>query len=526
MFIKRNKKKVGDKTYVTPLLVRSVKKKGKNPEHETIANLSKWPEELVTEFEKLLKGGKVSNLDEFKHGQGKSCGGLLVLYEVCKRIGIEKALGSDMKSRLALLMIIGRILTQGSRLHLIKSFVPNQAVEEVLGLKDFSEDDLYDALTWLSDNQEKVEKKLFHERGGSQTITDLYLYDVTSSYFEGTQNELSDYGYNRDGKKGKKQIVIGLLCDTEGYPLSVQVFKGNTNDTKTVCDQLKKLKKNFGVKRLVLVGDRGMIKRTEIEKINEFEWNYITAITKPQIETLLNSGILQLSLFDEKVMEAEYEGCRYIYRKNPVREKEITKNRESKIACLRELATKKNNYLETHKKSTLEAAVKAINGKISKLKLSKIVKCEGSGRKIELTIDGAELRNRGRLDGCYVIKTDLLKTDKEIIHDSYKSLSEVELAFRTFKTGLEEVRPIYLRKEKRTRAHVFICMLSYMVVKYIWDRTKELEYTREFIFKTLDNIQYINYKIDETTLKLLPRTYQEAQQAILDKLKIKLPTNL
>lgn len=526
MFIKRNIKKVGDKTYVTPLLVRSIKKKGKNPEHETIANLSKLPEDLLKEFEKLLKGGKVRSLEDFSHDQGKFCGGLLVLYEVCKRLGIDKALGKGDKAKYALLLIIGRILAQGSRLHLVKSWSIDQAIEEVLDLKDFTEDDLYNTLTWLSENQEKLEKKLYKRRNKRETVSDIYLYDVTSSYFEGTQNELSEYGYNRDGKKGKKQIVIGLLCDAEGYPVSVQVFKGNTQDPKTVYEQLKKLRAVFGVKRVVLVGDRGMIKKAEIEKISEFEWDYITAITKPQIETLLKAGILQLSLFDEKIMEVENEGCRYIYRKNPVRAKEISDNRESKTASIRGLVDKKNNYLATHPKATVPAALKEINKKIKKLKLNSVISCEETERKLTIKVDQEELANKSRLDGCYVIKTNGFEIPKETIHDRYKALSEVEFAFRTFKTALEEVRPIYLRKEKKTRGHVFVCMLSYMIVKYIWDKTKELGYTREFIFSTLDSIQYINFTLNNSTLKLLPKNYQKHQQEILDKLEIKLPTNL
>ena len=527
MFIKRNVKKVGDKTYITPLLVRSIKRKGKkNSEHEIISNLSKWPEALVIEFEKLLKGGKVYNLDQFSHDQGKFCGGLLVLSEICKRIGITKALGQSEKAKTALLLIIGRILAQGSRLHLVKSWSPDQAIEEVLDIKDFDEDDLYETMDWLSDNQEKFEKNLFKSKNKQETASELFLYDVTSSYFEGTENELSDFGYNRDKKKGKKQIVIGLLCDTEGYPVSVKVFKGNTQDPKTVYDQLKTLKEVFGVNRVVLVGDRGMIKKAEIEKINEFEWNYITAITKPQIETLLKGEILQLNLFDEKVMEVEYEGCRYIYRRNPVRVKEIKDNRESKINSIRELTTKKNTYLATHQKATVPAALKEINKKINKLKLKNILSCVETDRKITINVDQEELANKARLDGCYVLKTDAFEMPKETIHERYKALAEVEIAFRTFKTSLEEVRPIFVRKERRTRGHVFVCMLAYMVVKYIWDKTKELGYTREFILKTLDSIQYINFSVEGVNLKLLPKNYQEHQQAILDKLKIKLPVNL
>ena len=525
MYIQRNKKNVHNKIYYSILLRHNYRENGK-VKHKTISNLSSWPKELIDQFELLLKGGKVTKLKDLKHKQGKAYGAIKVILEIAKRLGVVKALGKTKQAILCLLMIMGRILTNGSRLYLC-NWALDEAIEEVLKISKFDEENLYEALDWLCENQKKIEKKLFKLRKKEKT-EELFLYDVTSTYLEGKKNELSDWGYNRDGKTGKKQIVIGLLTDKEGTPVSVEVFKGNTQDTQTVLPQLKKLAENFGIKKVVLVGDRGMIKSEQIKNINEKKWQYITAITKPQIEKLMKEKILQLELFDEDLCEIEYDNIRYVLRMNPHRKKEMAKTRNSKKEYINKKITKKNKYLNEHPKASVECGIKEINKIINKLKLSKIMKLKSSKRKISYHINKAELAEQSRLDGCYVIKTNVPSSqlEKEIIHKRYNDLAEVEKAFRTIKTGLLEIRPLFLRKENRTRGHVFICMLSYMITKYIWDKLKDLNLQQEFIFQTLDRIHYIVYNFENEEIKVLPSEYSEAQNKILTKLNIKLPNKL
>ena len=523
MYVIENKKRVKNKVYTSTLLVEGYRE-GSKVRHKTISNLSSWPKELVKELKLLLKGGKVMSLEDLRYGQGKSCGGLIVIYEICERLGILKALGRTRKAQLSLLLIMGRILTQGSRLHLV-SWSKDEAVEEVLKVKDFDEDDLYDTLDWLSDNQEKIEDKLFRHRKTGE-ISDIFLYDVTSSYLEGEKNELAAYGYPRDKVKGKKQIVIGLMMDKDGYPISVEVFKGNTQDPKTVLNQLKKLKYRFGVKRVIFVGDRGMIKSEEIKEISEFKWHFITAITKPQVKTLIKEGVIQIGLFDEELAEARDKEYRYIFRRNPDRAKEIALNRASKLEYIEKKISWKNGYLLEHRRASVEVALRDVKRVIEKLKLTEIVDVEIEGRQLKLSVDEERLEEVSRLDGCYVIKTDVFDLDKEIIHDRYRDLSKVEEAFRQMKRALEEIRPIYVRKEKRTRGHVFVCMLAYMVVKYMWDELKGLEFTERFIFNTLEKIEYAVYKIKDKEVKMVPYKLLSHQQQILNKLGIKLPHRL
>lgn len=524
MYIQINTKRVGNKAYHSTLLLES-KREGKKVKKRTIANLSSWNKELVEEFRLLLNGGKVTKLENLRHGQGKSCGALITIYEICKRLGILKAVGKSRKAQLTILLIMGRILTQGSRLHIVRSWAKDEAIEEVLNIKHFDEDDFYKTLDWLAENQEGIEDKIFKYRNRGE-ISDIFLYDVTSSYLEGTDNELAEFGHNRDGKRGKKQIVIGLMTDKEGYPVSVEVFKGNTQDPKTVFSQLRKLKARFGVKKVIFVGDRGMIKKAQIEGINEFKWNFITAITKPQIRKLVNAGVIQMGLFDDKLVEIEHEGFRYIIRRNPERAREIRANRESRQKYIIKYVNKKNLYLHEHKKAKVEVAVKNINKEIRKRKLVGIIEIKAKERHLGFCINKGALDEAGKFDGCYVIKTDVLNLGKETIHERYKDLSQVEQAFRTMKTTLEEIRPIFVRKESRTRGHVFICMLAYMVTKYSWDNLKRLGFTQDFIFETLDRIQFISYKFQDRVIKVLPNELLEHQRLIIDKLRIKLPQKL
>jgi len=263
--------------------------------HRIISNLSKWPDDLISGFERILKGGKITSVSDLQFTQGKSVGAISAVMEIAQCLGIKQALGNSKQGHLALFQIAGRIITQGSRNYLANEWVKNQAVESVFNMGDFNEDSLYDNLDWLAKNQDTIERKIFNYRSKDKAIKEVFLYDVTSSYFEGDKNELADYGYNRDKKQGKKQIVIGLLTDKDGYPLSIEVFKGNTGDTKTVSNQLQKLKENFGVERVVFVGDKGMIKSIQIDEITsqEYKWNYLTTITKQQIETLIPDYALE-----------------------------------------------------------------------------------------------------------------------------------------------------------------------------------------------------------------------------------------
>ena len=418
------------------------------------------------------------------------------------------------------------MIDQGSRLSAVRLAQTHAACDVLDIRRGFDENDLYGNLRWLADNQQKIEKALFFVRR-KETKPELFLYDVTSSYLEGTKNYFGEYGYNRDGKKGKQQIVIGLLCDEFGEPVSTEVFAGNTQDPQTFASQVRKAAERFGCERVTFVGDRGMIKSPQIEELPE-GFHYITAITKAQINSLIDQEVIQLGLFDEDVCEVEDNGIRYILRRNPFRVKEINESRTSKRNSVEKLLKKKNLYLGEHKRAKVETAIKDVSKKIEKLKIDKWLRVKSEGRTLELEVDNKALEEASVLDGCYVIKTDLPKqaADKQVIHDRYKDLTEVERAFRTFKTDFLEVRPVYVQTEKSTRGHVLVVMLSYLIVRILWRAWQRFDLTVEEGLKQLSTLCSIEMKVkNQGSCLKIPRPRETSRQ-LLKALDIRMPTVL
>jgi DDE family transposase len=462
----------GGKTYTRHLLRESYRAHGKVL-HRTIANLSHCSAAEIEAIRLALRHKQdLENLgtvqDAVTLKQGVSFGAVWTVYHVARRLGIAKALGTTREGKLALWQVIARVIDQGSRLSAVRLAMSHAACD-VLGLDTFDEDTLYENLDWLAGAQAAIEDRLFVQRTKTKPVS-LFLYDVTSSYLEGTHNALAAFGYNRDGKKGKLQIVIGLLCDEEGHPVSIEVFPGNTPDPHTLAAQVAKLKGRFGVQEITFVGDRGMIKSQQIEDLAQQGFHYITAITKPQIEKLLRTGTFQMDLFEQELAEVlADEGVRYVLRRNPVRAQEVRENRQAKLATLQALVAKHNHYLKEHPRADAPGAVQKLVARANTLRLSDWVELTGEERAITLTVNASRQQEEAKLDGCYVLKTDLTPSQapKEIVHDRYKDLASVERAFRSCKTVHLEVRPIFLRLEERTRAHALVVMLAYQIIRYL-----------------------------------------------------------
>ena len=484
------------KSYTRHLLRESYREQGK-VKHRTIANLSSCTPEEIAAI-RLALGHKhhlaelVNLKDDVRLEQGLSVGAVWTVFSVAKRLGIVDALGSGRAGKLALWQVVARVIDQGSRLSAVR-LAQSHAACDVLNLRKFNEDDLYDNLDWLRENQAKIEDRLFEKKNGEQGKEEqqLFLYDVTSSYLEGTENELSAFGYNRDKKKGKRQIVIGLLCDGEGTPLSIEVFKGNTKDPQTVGAQVEKVVQRFGGGEVTFVGDRGMIKSEEIKDLNKAGFHYITAITKPQIRKLLRDGVIQMALFDEQLAEVETgEGIRYVLRRNPIRMQEVRQTRQEKLRAVEEEVKERNQYLAEHVRAHVEVARRKVHEKIEQLKLKGWLRERVDGRVIELAQDSGALAQEAQLDGCYVLKTDVKKeaASKETIHDRYKDLALVEWAFRTSKTVSLEVRPVHVRTASHTRGHVLVVMLSYLIVAELARCWREMEVTVNEGISQLDTL--------------------------------------
>jgi Transposase DDE domain len=474
----------GGKTYTRHLLRESYRAHGKVL-HRTIANVSHCSEAEIEALRLALRHkGELEHLgtiqDAITLRQGLSFGAVWTVYHVARRLGIEKALGTTREGKLALWQVMARVIDQGSRLSAVRLAMAHAACD-VLGLEPFDEDALYENLDWLAGAQAAIEDRLYVQRQKT-TSASLFLYDVTSSYVEGTQNELAAFGYNRDGKKGKRQIVIGLLCDEDGSPVSIEVFPGNTQDPQTFAAQINKVKARFGVHAITFVGDRGMIKGQQIEDLANQGCHYITAITKPQIAKLLRTGTLQMDLFDQEVAEVlADEGIRYVLRRNPVRAQEVRDTRHAKLATLQAQVAKQNQYLTDHPRANAQGALQKLVAKAEKLRLADWVELTVEERSITLAINEDAQQEAAKLDGCYVLKTDLTpqQASKELVHNRYKDLASVEQAFRTCKTAHLEVRPIFLRREARTRAHAFVVMLAYQIIQYLTACWSTLDITVE-----------------------------------------------
>jgi hypothetical protein len=457
------------------LLRESYREDGK-VKKRTLLNLSDWPRERVEGLRALLKGGVVMppGSEPLQVIRTLPHGHVSAVLGVIGKIGLDQLLGpqANRPRDLVLAMIVSRIIAPASKLATTKGLNPVTATTslgQVLGLGEVAYDELYQALDWLLARQPAIETALArrHLKGGT-----LVLYDVSSSYVEGRCCPLAKRGYNRDGKKGKLQIVYGLLCAADGCPVAVEVFDGNTGDPKTLAVQIAKLKVRFGLAHIVLVGDRGMITQARIrEDVVPANLDWITALRAPDIKALAEDGKLQLTLFDERNMAVitspDFPGERLIVCRNPELAAARTRKRNDLLeATQRDLAAIKERV--ERKRTPLHGADKigiAVGAVLGRHKMAKHFQIEIADDRFAFCRNEAEIAAETARDGIYVIRTNLpadAMADPQVVA-SYKSLSQVERAFRSIKTVDLEIRPIYHWLEDRVRAHVLLCMLAYHV---------------------------------------------------------------
>ncbi len=511
------------------ILLRECYREAGTVKKRTLANLSKLPQETIKQIRAALRGQSMV-IEEAVCGA--IYGVLFVLNELAKQLGLYSALGQSRMASLAIFLVLTRIAHQGSRLGAVR-WARDHAVTEVLGLNYFDEEDLYEALEWIASQQAAIEDKLYktYVKQTGQTSV-LILYDVTSSYLEGEQNELAAYGYNRDGKKGKKQIVIGLLTATDGEPLSIEVFEGNTCDSETVESQVDKLVDRFKVNNIVFVGDRGMVKAEGKKYLKSAYFKYITALTDPQIRNLMRQKVIEPDLFDEQVVEVSYEGKRLILRCDPTTQRKERYRREDKIQRLKAQVAERNTFVEQSKRAKPKAGLTNLQEWSKRHKIASFVELKLNGRKIECIIDAEAKKEDQLLDGCYCIESDVKKEhlNKDEVHDRYKDLQEVERDFRKLKTACLEVRPIFVRKDKRTRGHVFISMLSLKIVRLMEKRLKQVfgttdentqSETIESALMALSRLSLHHYQVDGQQIPMLPRL-DSRQEQILSALQVKI----
>jgi len=516
------------------ILLRESVRNGTTIRKRTLANLSQWEPARIDALRRALRG----EFDHLPTGEpvcGPVFGVLYALKHVADDLGISSALGHTRSGKLALFLLLARVAHRGSRLSAVR-WAQQHAVSELLGLSHFDEDDLYATLDVLAQRQERLEQQLYRRyvvRRGSTPL--LFLYDVTSSYLEGEQNDLAAYGYNRDGKRGKPQIVIGLLTDEAGEPLAVRVFAGNTADPTTVPTQLTILKERVRVDDIVFVGDRGRVKAKGKAALSVAGLRYLTALSDPQVRRLLKREVLQLDLFAEQVCEGQADGKRYILRKNEAEARTARHRLDDKLSTLQALVAARNTKVATSPRCQPAAGLKALQTWVKRYKLSHLVSLGLDERQLTLMIDTAAHEQALQLAGCYVLETDVPAEllDTQTAHDRYKDLACVEQDLRTLKTGLLEVRPIFVRKDNRTRGHVFVCLLALQLSQELQRRlattygtTKDDPHgvTLHDALDTLHRLCLLTYPLDDThSVTRLPRP-DDQQTRLLQALQVPLPS--
>ena len=474
------------KTYVTHLLRHTYREDGK-VKHLTVGNLSDLPDDLIGAIRRRLAGEPLpAENDDFEIVRSLPHGHVAAILGTLRKIGLDRLIASTRcrEAQLVTAMIVLRIIAPGSKLANLIGMQPETAehtLADELQLGDIQTPELYKAMDWLLARQKRIEKKLAKKHLQEGTVV---LYDVSSSYYTGRQSQLIMMGYSRDGKPGEPQIVYGLLCAPDGCPIAISVFSGNTADPTTFTAQVNTIRQRFGITRVVLVGDRGMITSKRIDEdlrdVEGLDW--ITALRNNSIKKLVKQETIQLSLFDERdlaeVTSADYPGERLIVCRNPLLADERARKRQELLAA----AEKK-----------LDAVVKAVSrakqplrgkGEIG-LRVGRDLKNTKMKKHFELTIEDhtfsyrrldEQIAQEAALDGLYVVRTSLSRetlTAEQTV-STYKDLAQVEWAFRSLKTIDLQVRPIHHWKDDRIRSHVFLCMLAYYVEWHLRGALSEL----------------------------------------------------
>jgi len=458
------------------LLRESYRQRGK-VKKRTIVNITNWPVALVEGLRILLRGGQaIENFEQSFHIlRSRPHGHVAAVYTTAGKLDLEKILSSDpCPERAAVMaMIVARILEPRSKLATARELAEETCCSTLaahVGIEQVTEEHLYKAMDWLLERQEQIEKQLAdkHLKEGS-----LVLYDVSSTYFEGQSCPLAQRGHSRDGLKDRLQIVFGLLCSPQGCPVAVEVFEGNTADPKTLGKQIEKIRKRFGMLKVVLVGDRGMITQAriteELQDAEGLEW--ITALRSNQIRKLKEKGTIQLSVFDKmdlaQIQDGDYPGERLIVCRNPLLAQERKRKRQ-------ELLEATDHELDKIVAAT-QRDKRALKGKDAiGIRVGKLIGRYKMGKQYKITITDTGFAYERRqdsidaeamLDGIYVIRTSV--AEKELGASdavrAYKSLSQVERAFRSYKSVDLKVRPIYHFLADRVKAQVFLCVLAYYV---------------------------------------------------------------
>ena len=470
------------------LLRESYREAGK-VKNRTLANLSSWPEAKVEALSRVLKGQPPTAAAEgtFEITRSLPHGHVAAVLGMLRRLGLEELIDPEPSRHrdLVAAMTVAQVIDPGSKLAIargLRDATASSSLGEVLGAGGCDEDDLYAAMDYLRSRQQRVEDALAarHLPGGT-----LVLYDVSSAAFEGRTCPLGAVGHPKDGVRGRLQIVYGLLTSPQGIPVAIEVFKGNTGDPVTVAAQVEKVKDRFGITKVVLVGDRGMLTAARLrEDVRPAQLDWITALRAPQVKKLVRDGALQLTLFDvqdlAEITSPDFPGERLVACMNPFLEAERARKRESLLQAT-EAELGKIAAAAGRARQPLRGTGKImlrVDRVLNRRKVGKHFRIDIGDDHLSYARDQDSIAAEAALDGIYVLRTSVAAADLDSpqIVSSYKALAQVERAFRAFNTDLD-IRPIRHRTEDRVRTHVFLRMLSYYITWHMQARLAPLLFT-------------------------------------------------
>jgi transposase len=485
MHVVTTERRSGEAVYNATLLRRSYRQDGK-VKKETLANLSHLPPEAIDAIRRVLRGETLMSVDDaFAIERSLPAGHVNAALAMARRLGLAGLLDARAcrERDLCMAMIVGRVIAPASKLGMVRALGQSTLAEE-LGVEGADEDDLYGAMDWLQERQARVEDRLARRH---LSDGEMVLYDVSSSYFEGRSCPLAKLGYSRDGKRGLLQIIYGLLCDMAGRPVAVEVFTGELHDDKTLPSQIEKLKGRFGLSRVVVVSDRGMVTAANIELMRGQEGvDWITALKAPTIKKLARSGVFQPSLFDEQNLATitapdDFPGERLIVCRNPLIAAQRARTREQLLAAtekdLAEIAKRVQN-------GTLHGADQiglAVGPAVKRYRMKKHFQLTITDTTFTYERKREQITTEAALDGFYILRTSLASETlaEEDVVRAYKNLEQAERAFGSFKGPDLQIRPIHHHLEDRVRAHVLICMLAYYLTWHLKAAWKPLLFTDE-----------------------------------------------
>ena len=463
------------KVYRHPWIGYSYRNKNGTPDFKREISLVGIDEQQVKAIEEALRGGDETVVSsQFNFLGSQNIGAAWTAYCIANELGIITELDAfEDKHRVALTaMILDRVVMPlpHSKLGLWE-MLPESGLERVVAPEGIQAElhDFYSALEKIYEKQNEIQKSLFDQR---ETVDRMFLYDITSSYLEGTECPLAMFGYNRDGKKGKLQIVIGLLTNSAGRPIAVEVFEGNTSDQTTVMDRIDTMRTDFGINEMIFIGDRGMVthaRRNDLDAEQYSKVKYISALTRKEFHQFIEdqSHPIQLGIFDrEKLVEVESEGVRYVLSFNPEKEEEDRQTRLRLVEKTKEKLHMIERNVKNGRWKRSKVIAKRLFSWVNKWGMEKLFDYEYDDGKFSFELDEERLKSYEAIDGFYVIITDVVKSElvTSEVRDRYKSLSQVEQAFRALKTTDLFMRPIRHWNPKRVKGHIFMCMLAYLIV--------------------------------------------------------------